>query len=138
MPSTAVGEDAILPDDEVHDAQADRDRRLRADHLSGDLKGHAVRGGAVTLAGLGARRIFYPSSVFVDEPPSEMGEYAAAKGAGEIAGKYLERCYPGVAVYCPRLPRMRTDQTASLVSAGGLDPASVMLEHLRAFAKSAT
>jgi hypothetical protein len=76
-------------------------------------------GGFATVVGglhrLGLERAFYPSSVFVDEPPSTMLEYAAAKAAGEALCSFLERVHPGLVIDRPRLPRLVTDQTAALV-----------------------
>jgi hypothetical protein len=78
-------------------------------------------GGFATLVAglhrLGLERAFYPSSVFVDEPPSTMLEYAAAKAAGEALCSFLERVHPGLVIDRPRLPRLVTDQTAALVPA---------------------
>ncbi len=67
------------------------------------------------LCRLGLDHAFYPSSVFVEEPPSTMLEYAAAKSAGEALCGFLERAHPGLVIDRPRLPRLATDQTAALV-----------------------
>jgi acyl dehydratase len=86
---------------------------------------------AQALAASGLRRIFYPSSVAVDEPPADMGEYAAAKSAGEALCDVLQKTQPGLVVHRPRLPRLATDQTASLLPLGDRDPAPIILTHLR-------
>jgi NAD(P)-dependent dehydrogenase (short-subunit alcohol dehydrogenase family) len=86
----------------------------------------------------GLRHILYPSSVAVDERPAHMGEYAAAKAAGEAVCAFLEKTRKGVSVCAPRLPRLATDQTASLLPAGDLDPAPVMLDVLRRFRDAAS
>jgi hypothetical protein len=89
---------------------------------------------AVHLINVGARRLFYPSSVYIDELPPGLAEYAAAKAAGETLCSELEKTHRGVLCYKPRLPRMATDQTVSrLVALPSADPADVMVEHLRAF-----
>ena len=75
--------------------------------------------------------LYYPSSVFVDELPGNMGEYAAAKAAGESLCAFLEKSRPGFQAITPRLPKSATDQTASLVPAHNEDPAQVLLESLR-------
>lgn len=75
--------------------------------------------------------LYYPSSVFVDELPGNMGEYAAAKAAGESLCAFLEKTRPGFQVIAPRLPKSATDQTASLVPGQNEDPAQVLLESLR-------
>lgn len=82
------------------------------------------------LSSLGLMASFYPSSVYVDEVPLNMGEYAAAKVAGEVLCTYLEKTQ-GVRIYAPRLPRMATDQTASILPTRNEDPAFIMIEYLR-------
>lgn len=60
-------------------------------------------------------KIYYPSSVFLDEMPADMPEYIAAKSAGETLCAMLARAYPGLNFFYPRLPRIATDQSASLL-----------------------
>jgi hypothetical protein len=60
-----------------------------------------------------------------------MGEYAAAKMAGEVLCDFLQKTNPGIAIHKPRLPRVATDQTASLLPVSNQDPVSVLLAHLR-------
>jgi len=79
----------------------------------------------------GLQKIFYPSSAAIDELPSDMGEYAAAKMAGEVLCDFLQKTTPGVAIHKPRLPRVATDQTASLLPVNNQDPVPVLLTHLR-------
>jgi acyl dehydratase len=69
------------------------------------LKGHCA----------GELRAFFPSTVFIDEPPQEFGEYVAAKAAGEALCTHLNKNTPAITALTERLPRMLTDQTASLV-----------------------
>lgn len=56
-------------------------------------------------------QVFYPSSVFVDDRPQGLTEYAMAKAAGEVLCADLRRA--GWAISVERLPRLLTDQTAS-------------------------
>jgi hypothetical protein len=60
-----------------------------------------------------------------------MTEYAMSKAAGEILcaeiGKYLRN----VRVVSERLPRLATDQTASMIPAEAASAASVMLPIVR-------
>jgi hypothetical protein len=84
---------------------------------------------AASLAGL--QKIFYPSSAAIEELPLNMGEYAAAKMAGEILCDFLQKANPTLTIHKPRLPRMATDQTVSLLPVNNQDPASVLLTHLR-------
>jgi len=83
------------------------------------------------LKKLGLKNVFYPSSVFVDQVPSGMGEYAAAKMAGEVLCTFLEKHNRGIAIHKPRLPRMSTDQTASILPVNSQEPVPTMLKHLR-------
>ncbi len=75
--------------------------------------------------------IFYPSSVAIDDLPLNMGEYAAAKMAGEVLCLFLEKSNLGIKIHKPRLPRTATDQTASLLPVKNEDPVPLMLENLR-------
>ena len=79
----------------------------------------------------GLQRILYPSSVAIEELPLDMGEYAAAKMAGEILCDFLQKANPGLTIYKPRLPRIATDQTVSLLPVHNQDPLVIMLDHLR-------
>jgi nucleoside-diphosphate-sugar epimerase len=78
------------------------------------------------------RNVLYPSSYFIDELPLNMGEYAAAKAAGESLCRFLEKSHAGVRIHCPRLPRLATDQTATLLPSDTPDPAVAILGILRA------
>jgi hypothetical protein len=84
------------------------------------------------------KQIFCPSSVYVEDPPLNLGEYAAAKAAVEALGSFLQKCYSGMNVYAPRLPRLATDQTANVAAVASGDPVPFMLAELRAFQVLAT
>ena len=75
--------------------------------------------------------VLYPSSVFVDEKPADMAEYVAAKCAGEAACEDLQQRHDNLRILAPRLPRMATDQTQSLLGDDSSDPLPVMLGELR-------
>jgi hypothetical protein len=60
-----------------------------------------------------------------------MGEYAAAKMAGEILCDFLQKTNPGIAIHKPRLPRVATDQTVGLLPVSNRDPVPVLAAHLR-------
>jgi hypothetical protein len=83
------------------------------------------------LRPLELRNIFYPSSIAIDELPSNMGEYVSAKIAGEMLCMFFEQNYNDITIYRPRLPRMDTDQTVSLFPVKNEDPVPIQLEHLR-------
>jgi NAD(P)-dependent dehydrogenase (short-subunit alcohol dehydrogenase family) len=61
--------------------------------------------------------VLYPSSIWVqkDERPSGWTEYAMAKAAGEVICDDLSRRMKHIHVTSVRLPRLPTDQTASIV-----------------------
>lgn len=77
------------------------------------------------------RAILYPSTVFVEERPKGMAEYAMAKAAGEILAAELAST-TGIAISTPRIPRVLTDQTATVLPLATADPIGVMLPLLRA------
>jgi hypothetical protein len=79
----------------------------------------------------GLQKVFYPSSAAIEELPLDMGEYAAAKMAGEILCDFLQKAHPGLAVFKPRLPRVATDQTVGLLPVRNQEPVPVLLSNLR-------
>jgi NAD(P)-dependent dehydrogenase (short-subunit alcohol dehydrogenase family) len=81
------------------------------------------------LAGESPRRpaVFYPSTVAIDEAVSATTEYAMAKSAGEILAKGINEFIPNVHVTCRRLPRILTDQTATVGVASAANALDVML-----------
>lgn len=71
--------------------------------------------------------IFYPSSVAVTDRPAGLTEYAMAKAAGELLCADLMRLHPNLHIVAERLPRILTDQTATVQQVPGERPESVML-----------
>lgn len=86
---------------------------------------------AARRPGSSLKRVLYPSTVYVDELPLNLGEYAAAKAAAETLCRFLAKAHPEVQFGCPRLPRLATDQTASLIRTELPEPAPVLLAALR-------
>ncbi len=78
------------------------------------------------LADGGLQGFFYPSSVALNELPTDMAEYCTAKAAGETLCQVLQKRYPSVRFMCERLPRLATDQTASLMPVKNADPLPIM------------
>ncbi|HYM35819.1 MAG TPA: SDR family oxidoreductase, partial [Steroidobacteraceae bacterium] len=76
-------------------------------------------------------KIFYPSSVFVDDCPEGFAEYAAAKSAGETLCAYISRQL-NIVIAHPRLPRMKTDQTTGQTDTGAVDPFPIVLSAIQA------
>jgi len=75
--------------------------------------------------------IFYPSSVFLDARPANMTEYTMAKAAGEVLCadmQSLERLGP---ILVRWLPRLSTDQIATLFELEPTDSIEVILPIIR-------
>lgn len=75
--------------------------------------------------------VFYPSSVAVEDHPPDMTEYAMAKAAGEILCGDLARSNQKFRFIVERLPRMLTDQTATVMPVKTIAPVEVMLPIVR-------
>jgi hypothetical protein len=88
-----------------------------------------------TLQKVGLRHVLYPSTVFIDETPASFLEYALAKNAGEALCQAFEKKYPEMKFFCPRWPRMATDQTAGFQPVQNPDPAPIILATLQNFKK---
>jgi acyl dehydratase/NAD(P)-dependent dehydrogenase (short-subunit alcohol dehydrogenase family) len=74
---------------------------------------------------------FYPSTVAIEDRPAKMTEYAMSKAAGEVLCADIARFRHGVRLVTHRLPRVATDQTASLIEVESKDATSVMLPIVR-------
>ena len=72
-------------------------------------------------------RIFYPSTIAIDQDMKEMPEYATAKKMGEDLVEGLNNSYEGLEIQIARLPRIRTDQTNTIAYAESLEAKDVML-----------
>lgn len=74
---------------------------------------------------------FYPSSTFVEDRPTGMTEYAMAKAAGEILCADINATLPKARITVSRLPRLPTDQTASVTPVITEEPVQVLLPLIR-------
>jgi hypothetical protein len=74
---------------------------------------------------------FYPSTEFVVDWPADLTEYAMSKAAAEVLCAEMSRSLTGVHVLMQRLPRVLTDQTASLDANQVQDPMPLMLPIIR-------
>jgi hypothetical protein len=83
----------------------------------------------------GIKNYFYPSTVFLSEQPLNMGEYTAAKAAGESLCSLLSKTVEGINIFNPRLPKSATDQTVSLIGQQIDSSDVVMLSQLNQFHK---
>lgn len=84
------------------------------------------------LIAAGTRNFFYPSTVAIDEMPPAMGEYVVAKAAAEAYCKWMIQNQPQLTIFTPRLPRLATDQTVSVIGADNHD-SEVMIKYISAF-----
>lgn len=76
-------------------------------------------------------RLFHPSSIAVVDRPRGVTEYAMAKMAVELLAEDLRRALPRVRIIEERLPRIATDQTATVFDVPAADASDVMLPILR-------
>ena len=74
---------------------------------------------------------FYPSTVFLDERPAGMAEYAMAKAAGEQLCADMNLYLPNVRILVHRLPKLPTDQTAGVLPERETDALEALLPVLR-------
>ncbi|MGH6797410.1 MAG: SDR family NAD(P)-dependent oxidoreductase [Roseiarcus sp.] len=75
--------------------------------------------------------LFYPSSVYVTERPRGMIEYAMAKAAGETLCAEMNVAWAPMHVTVERLPRLLTDQTASVTETKLASPISCLTPVVR-------
>jgi hypothetical protein len=74
---------------------------------------------------------FFPSTEYVDTRPPELTEYAMSKAAAEVLCEDMEASLSHLRVVKHRLPRILTDQTASVGQKPTLDPIAVLLPIVR-------
>ena len=83
---------------------------------------------ALASRGSGKIAVFYPSTVAIDEALGNTAEYAMAKVAGETLANHLNQFMSDhIQILCRRLPRILTDQTATVGIASTSDALDVML-----------
>jgi MaoC like domain/short chain dehydrogenase len=75
--------------------------------------------------------VFYPSSVFVETTQPDMLEYSMAKMAGEMLCDKINRAGGRTHIIVKRLPRLLTDQTATVLPMTRDDSLKVMLPVVR-------
>jgi NAD(P)-dependent dehydrogenase (short-subunit alcohol dehydrogenase family) len=75
--------------------------------------------------------LLYPSSVYVAERPRGMVEYAMAKAAAETLCSEMNMAWAPLRVAVVRLPRLPTDQTASVTEAALPSPVAFLLPAVR-------
>jgi hypothetical protein len=75
--------------------------------------------------------VFYPSSVYVNDRPRGMLEYSMAKAAGELLCAEMDRMAGEFRVVVRRLPRMMTDQTATVIPSHKINAFEILLPVIR-------
>ena len=74
---------------------------------------------------------YYPSTVAIDNNPLSIIEYTMAKMAGEILCANMNRANTRTRVVVSRLPRLMTDQTATVAPATTAEPLDALLPVIR-------
>lgn len=75
--------------------------------------------------------LFYPSSIAVEKHELTMGEYSAAKAAGENLCTFLSNADRKLNCKVVRLPRLPTDQTLNIIEVETDDPVDTLLALLK-------
>jgi acyl dehydratase len=75
--------------------------------------------------------VFYPSTVYIQQHPPGMMQYAMSKAAGEALCADMTRVLPEVKILVERLPRLLTDQTADVIGQDADDPVPPLLAVIR-------
>ena len=88
-----------------------------------------VRAAAQKSSAANRLQVFYPSTVFLDQPESGFPEYRAAKAAGETLCENLA-LNPALVLHKPRLPRLQTDQNSSFLGVEGVEAFPLMLQQV--------
>lgn len=76
-------------------------------------------------------KVYVPSSVAITDRPKGIAEYAMAKAAAEILFEEINRNFKNVSVFSSRLPRLNTDQTATIFMAASESNVEIMLPIIR-------
>ena len=74
---------------------------------------------------------FFPSTVAIEQPVQNLTEYAAAKLAGESLCAQISAFTPNTRIVVKRLPRILTDQTATIAATKSSSPLETMLPIVR-------
>lgn len=73
-------------------------------------------------------KVFYPSTIFIDENMNDFLEYIQSKKEGEELSCIIEKNCSNIKILKTRLPRMHTDQTVGITKLKTKDNLLVMLE----------
>jgi hypothetical protein len=84
------------------------------------------------IQGSNLKKVFYPSTIFIDKLDDKFVEYTAAKIAGESVIEHLNCFHQTLKFYKPRLDKFLTDQTNSISQLVLPEaPDQIILNHLR-------
>jgi len=75
-------------------------------------------------------KLLLPSTEFLDNPADGFSEYVACKAAMESFASQFQDKHSSWRICTPRLPRLSTDQTASVVQASPIETAQTILAQL--------
>lgn len=75
---------------------------------------------------------FYPSTIYVEELPEDMMEYALTKLSAEKMCEHLEK-NTDLKIFKPRLPRLETDQTVSFLPIKNNNTLEYMLKIIKEY-----
>jgi hypothetical protein len=81
----------------------------------------------------GTLNYFYPSTLALDEMPENMVEYTISKYAAQKACEILKIYDKSINIQSYKFPRMKTDQTVSLLPVENHDPFEYTLSFIRSF-----
>jgi acyl dehydratase len=84
------------------------------------------------LQAKGLQRVFYPSTVFLNQSGGQFAEYKKAKHEGEEYLTGIAR-KGGLVAYCPRLPMLGSDQTTQVYRGNVLDSLPILTAEIEAF-----
>ena len=81
-------------------------------------------------------KMYFPSTIAVENRGNDLTEYAMAKAAAEILIADINKTFKKVSIYSTRLPRLSTDQTSSLFKVETESNISIMLPIVRSMVES--
>jgi NADP-dependent 3-hydroxy acid dehydrogenase YdfG len=120
---------------QIHRQKSERYDRVRfAEFAQFYVDGFKALCSAVRAGSSGPVAVFYPSSTAVEERPPTLGEYVAAKAAGELLCADVNRSAGGLRVIVKRLPPVLTDQTATVLPSATAAALDVILPVVREMA----
>ena len=73
-------------------------------------------------------KVFYPSTYYIDDDDAKYQRYSEIKKQGEELCRSMNHGYHNLNIYFPRLPRLKTDLTASLTGNSSIEPIPYLLD----------